>query len=29
MIGAAESLYGITDAFSAVRMGETIVHVKS
>ncbi|QEH32477.1 Chemotaxis protein methyltransferase Cher2 [Aquisphaera giovannonii] len=29
MIGAAESLFGITDTFTPVRMGGTIVHIRS
>jgi len=28
MIGAAESIYGVTDAFSAERIGSTVLHVK-
>ena len=28
MIGAAESIYGVTDAFSAERLGNTVVHRK-
>jgi chemotaxis protein methyltransferase CheR len=29
MIGAAESIYGVTDAFSTERIGRTLLHVKS
>jgi chemotaxis protein methyltransferase CheR len=29
MIGAAESIYGVTDAFSTERIGSTVLHVKS
>jgi hypothetical protein len=26
MIGAAESIYGVTDAFSSERLGSTLIH---
>jgi chemotaxis protein methyltransferase CheR len=28
MIGAAESIYGVTDAFSTERLGSTVIHRK-
>ena len=28
MIGAAESIYGVTDAFSTERLGNTVIHRK-